>query len=391
MDVEVARWLTSAEAAPWLERARAEADPGSLASASRLRRGLAPERAAAVLDQAVLWRRAAALGRGVTPAATAPGLRFLTGPGLEQATRPPVARWRADRLVAAGAREVADLGCGLGLDALALLAAGLGVVAVERDPSVAVLASANLGLDVVVGEAEQLTPLVLTPGRAMFCDPARRTARGRSWDVADLSPAWDFVLGLLDGRRTACVKLGPGVPHRLLPAAAAVTWVSHEGDAVEASLWAGAGVAPGRRSAVVLPTGDELAAGPAVPPAGPVGRWLVEPDPAVIRSGAAGTLAHRHGLWPLAEGVAYLTGAERPDVAPFGTTFEIVDVLPFDVRRLRAWVREREVGTLEIKKRGVDVDPAALRRQLKPEGAGAATLVLTPTAAGARALVVRRA
>lgn len=53
-------------------------------------------------------------------------------------------------------------------------------------------------------------------------------------------------------------------------------------------------------------------------------------------------------------------------------------------------MRERGIGVLEIKKRGVDADPAALRRRLRPAGPNSATLILTPTASGAQALVARR-
>lgn len=384
MDLEVARWLVSDDATRWLDLADAQADPGSLAAASLLRRSLPAERAAAVLDQAVLHRRGAAKTGG--------RLRFLTTAGLEQATRWDVATWRAERFVAAGARTVVDLGCGLGLDALAMTQAGLSVVAVERDPVIAELARGNVRGEVRVGDAETLAgELLADRATAVYCDPARRTARGRTWDVADLSPSWEFVVGLLDGSRPACVKLGPGVPHRLLPEAAEVTWVSHDGDAVEASVWAGPGAVSGRRAAVLLPSGAELVAGSPAPPVGEVGRWLVEPDPAVIRSGAGATLATRHGLRAVAEGVAYLTGSARPDVGPYGTVFEVLEVLPYDVRTLRTWVAEQRVGTLEIKKRGVELDPAVLRRQLKPTGKAAATLVVTPTPMGVRVLVVRRA
>ncbi|MEZ5089378.1 MAG: hypothetical protein R2719_06410 [Micropruina sp.] len=68
----------------------------------------------------------------------------------------------------------------------------------------------------------------------------------------------------------------------------------------------------------------------------------------------------------------------------------MLDVLDAGEKALRSWIRRERIGTLEIKKRGVDVDPAALRRRLKPSGTGSATLMLTPTPDGARALVVRR-
>lgn len=47
--------------------------------------------------------------------------------------------------------------------------------------------------------------------------------------------------------------------------------------------------------------------------------------------------------------------------------------LPYDERGLRRWVQEQGVGILEIKVRGIDVDPAVLRKKLKPAGKASAT------------------
>ncbi|WP_246227247.1 hypothetical protein [Propioniciclava coleopterorum] len=115
--------------------------------------------------------------------------------------------------------RVVDLGCGIGADALALADAGLGVVAVERDPVTAVLAAANLGGPVEVADAVDAWPALAAsdPDAGVFADPARRTGAGRTWRLEDLSPPWDFALGLLGAGRTAALKLGPGVPHRVLP------------------------------------------------------------------------------------------------------------------------------------------------------------------------------
>ncbi|HET7724008.1 MAG TPA: class I SAM-dependent methyltransferase [Propionibacteriaceae bacterium] len=381
---DVAAWLVSGDATPWLKRAALEPDLESLATADRWRRELPPDKAAAVLGQASLRRVAAAkLGE------RASGL-FLTRDGLEQATRAPVARWRAERF-ATGITEVWDLGCGLGLDALAMVDAGLRVTAVEKDAVTATFAQANLGAAarVVLADVADVYDDV-PPGAGLFLDPARRTARGRSWDVADLSPSWDVVSRYLETGRVACVKLGPGVPYRLLPDRAETVWVSDHGDLVEAAVWTGPGATPGRRGALLLPSGASLEATAEAPGVGPVQRWLYEPDPAVIRSGSLAALAGLLGAASVAPGVAYLTAAEhRP--TPYATAFEVLASLPYRERDLRAWVRTERIGTLEIKKRGLDVDPAALRRRLAPRGPGSATLILTPTPGGAVALVVRRA
>lgn len=409
MDAATAAWLVSPDAAAALAAARAEPDPSSLGAAERLRRLVAPDQAAAALAQAGLRRKASAKF-----GARADAL-FLTADGLEQATRRPVAARRAARFAAAGVAHVVDLGCGIGADALALTDAGLRVSAVERDEVTAILAAANLRAEfdrpesgddaptggripqsgVVVADAEAAWPGLAAsdPAAGVFADPARRTASGRSWRVEDLSPPWTFVAGLLDGTRVACVKLGPGVPLALVPDAVEAEWISDAGTVVECALWAGPGAVPGRRRAVVDGTElvrDRSSAPPEVRGAPAPGEWLYEPDGAVIRAGLVPELARLLRATRVDADVAYLVAPWHLPT-PFATAFEVLQVLPLDERAVRAWVREHRVGTLEIKKRGIDVDPAELRRRLRPKGPASATLVLTPTPAGARALVVRRA
>lgn len=385
MDVTTARWLVSEAAAPALALAATDSDAGSLRLAERLRSLVSPAQAAAAQDLVALRRRA---GRKAGDAASR---LFWTRDGLEQATRADVAARRARLFVERGAARVVDLTGGLGLDALAFADAGLSVTLVESDAVTAVLASANLAerATVVTGDAVALAPGLLDDGASGFVDPARRTSRGRSWRVEDLSPPWPFVLGVLDGSRLACAKLAPGLPHGLIPDAAEAEWVSHAGDVVEAALWVGPGSVPGRRRAVV--GADELASDAPVPspPVGAIAEYVYEPDGAVIRAGLVPLLAGHLGAHRLADGVAYLT-ADALVRTPFAEAFRVREALPFSEKALRAWVRERRVGVLEIKKRGIDVDPAELRRRLRPTGPNAATLLLTPLTSGAAALVVER-
>lgn len=398
MDPAVARRLIGEEGASALAAAAAHTDPGSLAAATALRRLVEPDLAAAALAQESLRRRARAKFGQVA------NRLWFTPDGLEQATRPVVARWRAARLAARGVRRIADLGCGLGIDALALAAAGLEVLAVERDETTAILAEANIrdfdrrregtptgaggrAGSVTVRHADATT-VPLAEDQATFCDPARRTVTGRSWNVADFTPPWEFVTGLLARPAGACLKLGPGLPHRLIPDGVLAEWVSDRGDVVEASLWSGHLAEPGR-AATLLPAGDRLMATPAAVSAGPVGRYLHEPDGAVLAAGALGALAEATGARRVHPEVAYLTTDDQVD-SPFWTTFEVLEALPWREKELRRWVRDGGIGTLEIKKRGIEVDPAALRRRLRPRGPGQATIVITPTVASAQVLVVRR-
>ena len=393
MEADLARWLVSEEAEPALAEASDQPDPGSLAAATALRRHWPAEQAAAALGQVALRRRA------VAKFGERAARLFFTAEGLEQATRTDVARWRAERLAATGVREVVDLGCGIGADALAFRDAGLVVRAVEADPATAVLARANLDpissgdehgppVEVRCGDAVELASSLLAGDAAVFADPARRTAAGRTWRVGDVTPPWGFVTGLLVGR-VGCVKAAPGLPASFIPGGVATTWVSHRGDLVETSLWSGPWPSDSR-TAVLLPSGARLeAGGRSAPPVGAIGPFLFEPDPAVIRAGAVAALAEQlDGRVPQA-GIGYLF-ADAYGETPFATGFEVLDELPFDERVLRRWVADQGIGAIEIKVRGLDVDPAALRRRLKPKGRASATLVLTPTTVGARTLVVRR-
>ena len=376
--------LTSAA----LTAAMAERDPDSLAAATRLRRDLGTELATAALHQAALRRRAQAkFGDDAA-------MMFFTRTGLEQATRPEIAAHHAQRMVAAGARRVVDLGCGIGTDAMAFAQAGLRVLAVEIDPDTAAVASANLaqaGLagEVLVDDAANVVGR-LAPDDAVFCDPARRTVRGRLWRVEDFTPDWSLVTGLLDGRRVTGVKLGPALPHALIPDGTEAEWVSHRGEVVEVGVWSGPGSVADRRSALIWPD-DRLMVSEPRPdlPIVAVGRYLYEPNGAVIRAGGVGKLGVSLGAGVLDPQIAYLSG-DTLLATPYASAFEVLEVLPYALRTLRQRLRARGIGSLEIKKRGVDLDPAALRPRLGLAGPERATLLISRTASGAVAVLARR-
>jgi THUMP domain-like len=363
-----------------------EEDPESLPAVSRMRSRYGSDLAAAALTQAALRRQA-------TPKFGPAALEmFFTRVGLEQASRPEVADNHANRFLQAGVSRVVDLGCGIGSDSLAFARAGLEVVAVEVDPVVAVVARANLAgrADVICAAASDVAEQLIAPGVGVFCDPSRRNDRGRVWRVEDFAPPWSFVVRLLDGRRAAGAKFGPALPHSLIPEGVEAEWITHRGETVEVGLWAGNGASPGQRSALVMPNARLKASGAPALPVRDLGRFLYEPAGSIIRAGAIADLGVRLGAGLLDPQIAYLTSDQLCDT-PFATAFEVRQRLPFHLKTLRSWVRQAQIGVLEIKKRGVDLDPAELRKRLRLAGPNSATMVISRTHKGAVAAIVERA
>jgi hypothetical protein len=245
---------------------------------------------------------------------------------------------------------------------------------------------------------EDATATDLTGIGAAFVDPARRNASGkRLLDPREGSPPLSFVLDLADRLPAVGLKTAPGIPHHLVPEGAEAQWISVAGDLVEAGLWFGLLAREGvRRAALVLPAdGDESAsaaevtdAGMPEPEVGPVGQVLYEPDAAVIRAGLVGQVAAAVDGRLLDRTIAYVTG-DRLVRTPLATAYAVEDVFGFQLKSLRTWLRDRGVGRLTIKKRGTAVEPEQLRRQLRLDGDGEATIVLTRVAGRQSVLAVR--
>lgn len=338
-----------------------------------------PELVSAVTTQARLRTRAVAkFGEFASQL-------LFTQAGLEQATRMPVAALHAARMRNAQISSVADLGCGIGADALAFAAAGLEVLAVDADEVTAALASYNLAPFAPQARAQfaQAQDIDLAGFDAAWFDPARRTS-GHSETArvgaSAYSPPLDWVFS--QAEHTALgVKLGPGHDRDALPEDAETQWISADGSVVETLVWTGKLAREGvRRSAVVLKDGvhhEITAAGDAADvEERELGTFLHEPDGAVIRARLIGDVARALDAGMVSDSIAYLTG-DAALTSPFVQSFRVREVLPNDIKHLAKALRARNLGTLEIKKRGVDTDPAVLRKKLQLKGPESATLILT--------------
>lgn len=311
--------------------------------------------------------------------------------GLEQATPHTVALHRVARLPEGAPDRIVDLGCGLGGDALAFtrLAPTVGV---DRDPDRLRLATHNCA---VAGGPHAFHPvlgdvLTVVPPRAsvVFADPARRSGGRRIRELDSyLPPVRSLIERWRPHAQTMAIKVAPGIEEHEIPDGAAVEWVSLHGQLREAVIWLGGRDGSGVRRATVLPAGATIT-GPE--PDGievtPIGRFLHEPDDAVVRAGLVRCVASEIGATMIDPDIAYLT-SEAPADGPMVTSYRIDELMPFGLKRLRSRLAELDVGVVAIKKRGSPITPEELRPRLRLRGSRTATLILTRTPDGPRVAI----
>ncbi|WP_327728151.1 class I SAM-dependent methyltransferase [Streptomyces sp. NBC_00487] len=387
-DLDPASFLTpllTPEGRALLDEVRGTEPARELAVATRLRRDHPAELVSAAMAQARLRQRAAAK----FGAADAERM-FFTPNGVEQSTRTTVATYRAERMRALGVTSVADLCCGIGGDAIALARAGIRVLAVDRDPLTAAVARANadaLGLaDLVEVREADVTEVDVSPYDAVFVDPARRGGRGRIFDPEAYSPPLSWAVATALKAPRAALKIAPGVPHEAVPAEAEAEWISDGGDVKEAVLWFATGTGGAVRATLLPGPRSLLGRGLPDPEVRSVGRYLYEPDGAVIRAHLVAEVAEDLAGGLIDPTIAYIT-ADEHHVTPYATAYEITDRLHFNVKKLKALLREREVGILTVKKRGSAVEPEELRKKVKPQGRNSATVFLTRVAGAPTMLI----
>lgn len=346
-----------------------------------VRRSVGDRYAAAVLETAVLRRRAVSK-------LDAPERWLLTDAALQQATPAAVAAHRASRLAG---RDVHDVTCSVGADLLALSRVARWAVGSDVDAVRLAMAAHNVGDAALLVRADALSPV--SRGAVVFADPGRRDAGGRRrWRPEDFVPALDALARALGGRELV-VKGAPGMDPASVPWAAEVELVSLDGAVREATFWSDGVATPGvgRRASMLTSGGPAETVTDAEPDECPVrapGKWLVNPDGAVVRAGLVRHYAARHALGQLDPRIAYLTGDDPP---PGVRAFRVLEHGRYSEKALRAALRRHDAGSVEILVRGLDVGPDTLRRRLRPHGPAEVSVVLTrigrvPTAFVCRAV-----
>lgn len=383
VDLERARYLVSDAGRAALAALEPElASLGPVALSTALRKRFPASEASALAEQLTL--RAKVAGR----LGDHRGNFLLTAAGSEMMTHPLVAERRAARLASAGV-PVADVTCGLGGDLGAIAPRASAAIGLERDRATSLLVQHNVPLaNVVMGDATR-APFRLER-LAVLIDPSRREGGGRTFDPARFSPPFDIALEVAGRAVLGVVKGPPGLDRQHIPLACEFEAVQVGRTLRETTLWFGAGTVPGLRRAVLLPAGSVLGSTGAEcePDPVPIGTVVYDPQSCVTRAHLVRHVAHELGARMLDPQVAYLT-SDTAASHPMAEGFEVLDVMPFSVERLRRRLREGGWRPGEIRRRAFPVDPGDLEKLLgKLEGER--IVLLCTTLAGKRTVILGR-
>ncbi len=378
-------WLTGNEARTLLAELADNTAPLH-STIAKLRRQHSATRTHLLVEQAELRRRA-------TAKFTHPEEMFFTRVGLEQSTDEWIAAYKATRFapLRAGSSPtpaIYDLCCGIGGD-LIPLAAQSQAIGFDRDPISAHFAHLNARTEI---RPDDVTTIDLTDYDAWHIDPDRRPTGKRTTSLDHCAPDRAAIEQMLARNPCAAIKLAPAT--KLPPdwqERCELEWISRDGECKQLVAWHGTlaehpnthratilfstqasrGVlAPGSLPRTIIGAPNQL-----IPIASEPHRYIFDVDPAILAAHLTGALAAEHNLSALSSGPTYLTGP-TPITDDALDCFEVREILPFRTLDLSQALRQCNIGQLEIKKRGLDVTPETLRRDLKLRGNNAATLLL---------------
>ncbi len=375
----------------------------SAADLARWRRTESPELIAAAIDLARARRSLASR----FPEAAA---MLADREGAAMASDVAAATAKARRIARVRPRELWDLGCGIGGDAMRLASIGTleRLVLVDRDPARLAMARHNvrliapsLAIETIRGDAVELAPAA-AEGRLVHLDPARRDATGRrrrSADLEDLEPGPRSIAAIVERSCHVVLKLGPGTDPDAMPRwpEPSVEYLARGRDLVQAVAWYGCsgGDPAGSRRASIVPDGPTLTGTPddSLDPSvlGPPGRdprgwitqppaWLLIPHPAAERARlVSAALRDRGGpvagMEPLAAGLGVIASPVDPG-SPWLEAIAVREAMPWRPARVRRRLAELGTGEVILRTRGRAIDPDAAVAAIRGRGGPSRTVVV---------------
>jgi len=317
---------------------------------------------------------------------------WLTRVGLEQCTAWDVAQHKARRFHESV--DVFDLCCGIGVDA-SHLAALTSTIAMDTLPAMCLRTAWNAEIwqpdSRLQTECRDITTVDWT-GKIVHVDPDRRAGGDRPTKRLELyQPDLTWMQNLNRTAAGGAIKISPASNFLQKFPGCEIELISLNGECREATVWFGSLAGPHAFRATSLPSGESISADPLsawTNTTETVGAFLLDPDPAIVRSGLLDVMAEQYGLLRLDAEEEYLTTDSVPSTA-FVTPFQVECVLPYNLKDLKRYLRTAPSRHYEIKCRRIPTDADVVRRQL-PTGEGEPRVIVIARCGKRSHIVVTR-
>lgn len=398
------QWLVSEDAASVLAYVQSEFENrvNVVRIAKALRKNHSPSRGAVVMEQAQLRLRA-------RRKFSDPSSMFFTRRGLEQASGRRIAAYKANRWN--GISSVADICCGIGGDLIAMAKRDHSThtdrtattVGVDSDELTCLFAQKNLAAcvpDSILTDILQIdfSDFSLSTIEAVHIDPDRRM-KSRTVHGSQFSPSLKDVFERIESRCSLAVKVAPATPVAdYFPARIQREWIGDPRECKQQVLWSGPATdLPGHRTATLIARDgsvhqvsvDEKDLTSRLDVSGKIQRYVAEPHPAVLAAKLTDHLANQYGMTRFTSDIVYLTGDRIID-DPLMAQFEVIDVLPLQLKQIRKFLASRDIGQIEVKRRGIEEEAGVRFQRLKLNGPQTATVILTRLGRERIAIVAKR-
>ena len=217
--------------------------------------------------------------------------------GVQQATSTAIAVHKAVRFQ--GNAPVFDLCCGIGSDLHALPQQAVGV---DHDHVRCVMAQHNSGKKTL---CEDILALDVSEDYLVHIDPSRRNDSQRLHGIEEMQPSLQDLSHIIKRCAGGCIKVSPSVDAAELdsfPIPFELEYIEELGRVVQSAIWFGAlAINQGKVTASSISLGKSISGIPEhASYSDALSGWLLEPNPALERSGLHCNLATEAGAHALA-------------------------------------------------------------------------------------------
>ncbi len=324
---------------------------------------------------------------------------WWTDRGLQQASDWCCALFKA-QLIPPNERVI-DCCCGVGADLVAL-ANRFDVMGIDRDPIVSLLAAANLRSHnvhghLVVGELPSI--IGLNQAFCLHIDPDRRPQGRRVSQGEGFSPPLAEVLSMAGRSRGTIIKLAPATDVTVQSIGGFQRgWIGSAGQCRQQLLIRGACCTSftAERFAALCDHPDSPEVYQWHSPIGQtpdisdqIGDYVYDIHPVLHAANLQSEWAQEKSLRAITAPAGYFTSSMRLESA-WLQRFRVLDVLAWDQRKVRSWLRHRMAGIVEVKKRLVELDANLHQRRLSQTDGEPVTLLITRMANKTIAIAAKR-